>query len=164
MACHGDQGQGLTDEWRGVLDIADQNCWQSKCHSPNHPPGGFVFPKFVPSVVGAGVVARFETAYDLYTFLKTEMPFQAPGSLKDEEYWQLTAFLLRINQLDPGSQTLDEVRAAQIPLRATLLPPQEPPEKTASEQAALIFLIVGAGLLVLVPALYYLRKRRRVKA
>ena len=34
--CHGNRGQGLTDEWRAEWDPEDQNCWQSKCHAPNH--------------------------------------------------------------------------------------------------------------------------------
>jgi hypothetical protein len=29
MACHGDQGQGLTDEWREAWD-GDSYCWESK--------------------------------------------------------------------------------------------------------------------------------------
>ena len=39
--CHGNRGQGLTDEWRATWAPADQNCWQSKCHAANHPPEGF---------------------------------------------------------------------------------------------------------------------------
>lgn len=124
MACHGDRGQGLTDEWRQVLDPPDQNCWQSGCHASNHPPGGFVFPRYVPSVVSPGMVARFETARDLHQFLKEKMPWQAPGSRSEDEYWQLTAFLLRENGIDPGPANLDESRAAAIAMRAWL---QQPP-------------------------------------
>ena len=38
IACHGDHGQGLTGEWRAQFGSKDMNCWQSKCHSFNHPP------------------------------------------------------------------------------------------------------------------------------
>ncbi|MCC6957096.1 MAG: c-type cytochrome [Anaerolineales bacterium] len=117
MACHGDQGQGLTDEWRGALDLPDQNCWQSKCHAANHPPGGFVFPKIVPALASPGMLARFDTALDLYLYIKNQMPFQAPGSLSDEEYWQLTAFLLALNRVEPGQPELDAENAAGIELR-----------------------------------------------
>lgn len=41
MACHGDKGQGLTEEWRAAWGEKEQNCWQSKCHAGNHPPEGF---------------------------------------------------------------------------------------------------------------------------
>src|SRR4030042_4411807 len=44
MACHGDRGQGLTDEWRQEWK-EDFNCWQSECHSATHPPWGFEIPK-----------------------------------------------------------------------------------------------------------------------
>jgi mono/diheme cytochrome c family protein len=138
MACHGDRGQGLTDEWRGALDVEDQNCWQSKCHHSNHPVGGFVFPKYVPPVTGPIIPARFATGLELYEFLKAEMPWQAPGSLSDEEYWQLTAFLLSLNGFDPGVGPLSAERAAAIYLR----PPAKPtaaPEPAVPENA-------GAGL------------------
>jgi len=117
MACHGDRGQGLTDEWRGALDPPDQNCWQSKCHASNHPPEGFKLPEYIPAVTGGVMLARFGTALDLYQYLKTRMPWQAPGILSDQEYWQLTAFLLKLNGIDPGSQPLDENLAAQIRMR-----------------------------------------------
>ena len=120
MACHGDRGQGLTEEWRGALDPADQNCWQSRCHASNYPPGGFVFPKVVPAVVSPGMTAKFETALDLHNYLREKMPWQAPGSLQEAEYWQLTAFLLRENSIDPGPQPLDEQIAQTIRLRDSL--------------------------------------------
>jgi mono/diheme cytochrome c family protein len=100
MVCHGNQGQGLTPEWRTVLDPADQNCWQSKCHAPNHPPEGFELPRTSPPVMGTGALAAYKTAGDLYEYLHTKMPWPFPGLFKDEEYWQLTAFLADANQVD----------------------------------------------------------------
>ena len=166
MACHGDRGQGLTDEWRGALDLPDQNCWQSRCHASNYPPGGFVFPKIVPAVVSPGMVARFETALDLYTFLKTEMPFQAPGSLKEEEYWQLTAFLLRANAIDPGDQALDASRAARIPMRAALSAAQAKQAHPLAERGGIAVALAGIVAAILaailaalsIYALYRIRK------
>lgn len=149
MACHGDRGQGLTEEWRGALDVEDQNCWQSKCHHTNYPPGGFVFPKFVPAVIGPIMPARFGTGLELYEYLHTEMPFQAPGSLSDEEYWQLTAFLLALNGVDPGEAPLNPERAALIYLRPPLpatAAPQAPPKDTTSGQT---LIWAGAGGLIL---------------
>jgi hypothetical protein len=123
--CHGDHGQGLTAEWRGVLDVPDQDCWQSHCHASNHPPDGFVFPKIVPAVVSPGMVARFETGLDLYNFLKTRMPWQAPGSRSEEEYWQLTAYLLRANGIQAPT-VLNAENAAQVQVRASLIPTPVP--------------------------------------
>jgi cytochrome c5 len=100
MVCHGDQGQGLTEEWRSVLDPADQNCWQSKCHAANHPPEGFQIPRKSPPVMGNGALGAFKTAADLFEYMRVEMPWSFPGLFADEEYWQLTAYLARANQVD----------------------------------------------------------------
>ena len=138
MVCHGDRGQGLTDEWRGALDIPDQDCWQSRCHASNHPPDGFVFPKAVPAVVSPGMVARFETGLDLYHFIKTRMPWQAPGSRSDEEYWQLTAYMLRANGIQPPDQ-LNVQNAASVKMRASLMAGQisseSDPQKQVTQEA-----------------------------
>ena len=150
MACHGDRGQGLSDEWRGVLDPADQNCWQSRCHASNYPPGGFVFPKIVPAVVSPGMVARFETALDLHDFLRARMPYQAPGSLDEEEYWQLTAFLLRANGIDPGPPPLDSQRASLILLRASLMPAAAAPQPQPNFWRLALALLALAILLLAV--------------
>lgn len=119
MTCHGDQGQGLTEEFRSLLGPPDDNCWRSKCHAANHPPGGFVFPKYVPAVVGAAIPARFPTALDLYHFIKTQMPYNNPGGLQDEAYWQLTAFLVRANGDAHLPVTLNAENAASVQLRPT---------------------------------------------
>lgn len=126
MVCHGDRGQGLTEEWRNVLDPEDRNCWQSRCHATNHPPDGFIFPKTVPPVVGPVTIARFTTALDLFQFLQTRMPWQAAGSRSEEEYWQLTAFLLRLNGVDPGAEPLTAGRAATLWLNPALQPTYTP--------------------------------------
>ena len=100
MVCHGDRGQGLTEEWRSVLDPADQNCWQSKCHAANHPPEGFQIPRKSPLVMGDGALGAYRTAADLFEYMRVEMPWSFPGLFTDEEYWQLTAYLARANQVD----------------------------------------------------------------
>lgn len=95
MACHGDRGQGLTEEWRERGFGEDANCWQSKCHASNHPPEGFDLPRTIPPVVGAGTLRRFVTADELQVYLHASMPWWNPKSLTSEEAWELTAFLLR---------------------------------------------------------------------
>jgi cytochrome c len=143
MACHGDKGQGLSNEWRGALDPADQNCWQSRCHASNFPPGGFVFPKIVPAVASPGMLARFDTALELYHFLKQSMPFQAPGSLSEEEYWQLTAFLLSLNGIDPGAPILGPEQAAFLKLHPQV-------QAAPTDSATMPIVLSGAGLAVLI--------------
>lgn len=118
MACHGDWGQGLTDEWRSAGFGADMNCWQSKCHASNHPPQGFDFPRIVPPVVGSATLRSFLTADELHQYLLEKMPWWNPGSLSDDEAWELTAFLLRENgQLAEGVEfNIQEASVAPVHL------------------------------------------------
>jgi mono/diheme cytochrome c family protein len=116
-ACHAADGKGLTAAWLATWAPQDQNCWQSKCHAPNHPPDGFDLPRYVPPVVGPLFASRYRTALDVYQFIRQTMPYQAPGSLQDNEYWELTAFLARMNGVDPGQVPLDRGRAAEFLLQ-----------------------------------------------
>jgi hypothetical protein len=95
----------------------------------------------------------------LYTFLKTEMPFQAPGSLKEEEYWQLTAFLLRANAIDPGDQVLDASRAARIPMRAALSAAQAEQKETFVLRPGIVALIASLAAVLLAYTLCRLWQR-----
>lgn len=113
MACHGDKGQGLTPEWVEQWGLERNTCWQSKCHAANHPPDGFVLPRTIPGVVGSVLTNRFSSALALHDYIRTAMPWHAPGSLKEEEYWQLTAYLLELNGIQ-GPDALDTANAASI--------------------------------------------------
>lgn len=140
MVCHGDRGQGLTEEWRGALDPADRNCWQSRCHAANHPPEGFELPRQAPPLIGPGRLAHYQTAAGLYAYIHTRMPWQAPGILADEEYWQLTAFLVDANGIPMGETPLGPENAADVRLAP---PPQ-------GRQAKNVWhLLLAAGTVVL---------------
>ena len=97
LSCHGDKGQGLTDEWREAGFGEDMNCWKSKCHAMNHPTPGFNFPRLVPAIIGAHTLQRFTTVDELEIYIKTTMPWWDPGSLSDQDAWNITAYLLREN-------------------------------------------------------------------
>ena len=112
-ACHGDKGQGLTDDWRAQWAPEDQNCWQSKCHALNHPPDGFYMPQ-VPAVLGKPI-RGFGTALNLYTYTHNYMPWHDRGSMTEKESWSVTAYLLKINGIDPGPE-LNAETAANIDL------------------------------------------------
>ena len=112
-ACHGDKGQGLTDDWRAQWEPEDQNCWQSKCHALNHPPDGFYMPQ-VPAVLGQPI-RGFGTALNLYTYNHKFMPWHDRASMTEEESWSVTAFLLKINGIDPPLE-LNADNAANIDL------------------------------------------------
>jgi mono/diheme cytochrome c family protein len=121
MVCHGDRGQGLTDEWRGVLDPEDQNCWQSRCHAPNHPPEGFQLPRSSPPIIGAGTLGAYQTAADLHAYLRVEMPWPFPGLFDDEEYWRVTAYLADVNKVDMGKKPLGLDNARKLLMRPKLI-------------------------------------------
>ncbi len=131
--CHGDRGQGLTDEWRAQYPPEDQNCWDSGCHGRSPYEGGFKLPKIVPALIGPQALARFDTAQSLHSFISGNMPFQAPASLNGEEYWQLTAYLLRANGVEWGDQTLDAAPVPEVRLRSE--PPADPAEAPDSLNA-----------------------------
>jgi len=122
MACHGDVGQGLTDEWRETAFGEDKNCWTAKCHGTSHPPEGFIFPRIVPPAWGPGTLKRFITAADLQQYLYDEMPWWDPGSLTEVEAWNLTAFVLRENGSLPADLELDIANASLIPVHLPIQP------------------------------------------
>jgi mono/diheme cytochrome c family protein len=151
MACHGDRGQGLTDEWRDAWG-GDSNCWESKCHGPNHPPHGFSFPKVTSPIVGAGTLFRFENALELHDYLVDTMPWWFPGYLQPDEYWQLTAFLLQEHQALPVGVTLDANNAVIFHLR-----PSSPlPQDTHAQ-----VLLVGGTFALAAAALAFQNRHRR---
>lgn len=112
-ACHAYSGEGLTDAWRATWDPKDQNCWQSKCHGPNHPPDGFVLP-IAPAIVGRTAMAPFQTAADLRDYIQATMPWHNPNSLTDDEGWAVTAYVIKLNQMNPP--TLNAETAPQFRL------------------------------------------------
>ena len=146
MACHGDRGQGLTDEWRAQFGPMDMNCWQSKCHSFNHPPQGFLLVKKIPAVMGPGTLAKFDNAQQLHDYIINAMPWWKPGYLPAEEFWQVTAFLMREHGALPADVVLDEGTAVVYLLRpATPLPGDNRP---AALLMAFILVIAAAVLFV----------------
>ena len=54
----------------------------------------------VPAVVGEGALSRFTNAQQLYDFVSKNMPKDAPGTLKEGEYWAILAFDLKANGVD----------------------------------------------------------------
>jgi cytochrome c len=135
--CHGDQGQGLTDEWRAQYPPEDQNCWARGCHGNVPYENGFKLPKTVPAVIGDGTLEKFETLGQLYVFIQAAMPFEAPGNLSEEEYLAITAFLARAHDLGNGARldvnNVHEVRFNRLPpyVADTAIAPQEIEESMA---------------------------------
>jgi hypothetical protein len=98
MPCHGDRGQGLTDEWREVWVEDHQNCWARGCHTGRSELAAFPIPRTIPAVIGSPqALGAFQTAEELFVFLRETQPPQRAGALADSEYWALTSFLLHEN-------------------------------------------------------------------
>ncbi len=93
MPCHGDAGQGLTDEFREAWVEDHQNCWARGCHTGRPEDEGFPIPRYVPPVIASQLIVDFPTAQKLYDYLSSVHPPQNPGILEEDEYWALTAFL-----------------------------------------------------------------------
>ena len=122
-SCHGDVGQGLTDEFRlREYPPEDTNCWNSGCHGPRPYDNGFVLPKTVPALIGPGTLQRFSTAQQMHAFIRASMPFNAPGSLSDEQYLELTAFLLEQNHVTADETALNVTALPDIALHPDALP------------------------------------------
>lgn len=116
MACHGDRAQGLTDEWKDAFGEEDRNCWQSRCHGPDHPTPGFLIPenKPIPALAGPGKLARFKNSQELHDYILASMPWWDPGRLTSEEAWQVTAYILRLHKVMPSDFELTETNASAI--------------------------------------------------
>jgi len=136
MPCHGDRGQGLTDEWRRVWVEDHQNCWARGCHTGKSELAAFYIPRIVPPVMGLG---HFRTAEALFEFLRATQPPQRPGTLTDAEYWALTAFLLfQSGRLSPD----EEVGPPPVPPALTA-----PLDRTLAALSAMaLALLAGARL------------------
>jgi mono/diheme cytochrome c family protein len=114
MPCHGDKGQGLTAEFRGLYPPDHQNCWSSGCHGEHPYNKGFTLPAAIPPLIGPGALAAFQSAADLQGYIASAMPFWDPGSLTEQQSWQVTAFLLRGNGIWGGMRNLDARTASTI--------------------------------------------------
>jgi alcohol dehydrogenase (cytochrome c) len=69
-----------------------------------------------PALAGRGFMVNFgaKTTKDLFDIIKAEMPFGAPGSLSDETYTNLVAFLLHANGAATGSAALTPTTGVRI--------------------------------------------------
>src|SRR5437763_1115023 len=70
------------------------------CHRANLAGGGDA-----PALGGAGFMSTFgnRSAKDLYNFIAASMPAGAPGSLSEQQYTSVTAYLLWANGAKPGT-------------------------------------------------------------
>ncbi len=72
LPCHGDRGQGLTDEFRLLYPPEEQNCWESGCHGLRFYENGWTIPRYVPALIGPGALQKFPNAFVLQAYIKAE--------------------------------------------------------------------------------------------
>ncbi len=149
MVCHGDQGQGLA-KFRSSFPPGDQNCSAHGCHNDPRAGAGFTFPD-APPIMGAGTLARFQTAQDLYNFVSTRMPYQVPGTLTQADDWAVVAYLLQkhgVTAANLGAQNAQNIRVQAAPADSLLPVP------------GIGLLLVCTGGLIL----FVRRRQRRTRA
>jgi hypothetical protein len=117
--CHGDYGQGLTDEWRMQYPEDHQYCWESGCHGEVPYNNGFTLPKHVPPLIGKGTLLRYQTMGELFEVVHQKMPFEYPGALNEEEALAVVAFLAQQHGKWDGTRltlnNVDEIRLQPTP-------------------------------------------------
>jgi mono/diheme cytochrome c family protein len=163
MPCHGDRGQGLTDEFRATYPPEEEYCWESGCHGPNPYESGFSIPKKIPALIGESTLAKFTDAAQLHAYIRATMPFWKPGSLAEEDAWSVTAYILRQNRLWSDAADLNESNAASvaIPRLAFLTPVATPPPTEVQGDNSRMIGIVLIALPVLVLLLMFILKKYR---
>jgi len=169
--CHGDRGQGLTEDFRRQYPTEDQNCWLSGCHGRRYYPNGWTIPAIVPALIGPGALSKFGNGAVLKAYINVEMPFQKPNSLDADTYWRLTAFLLRQNGYWSGVGILDELSAGRVRIpfaqpeasqsAPTLQPTPTPIQQLPEPSGSLSVRIISAGILVLIGLGLFLFIRRQ---
>jgi mono/diheme cytochrome c family protein len=152
MTCHGDRGQGLTDEFRGIWDPDHQNCWGRGCHSGRPGEEGFPIPTVVPALVSEAQLARFASLQELADYLEGTHPPQSPGILKSEEYHAIALFVFTMNERPPL-----EITPSAAPAFTPMKVPATTPDAPASSGIVLVgaLLAFGAlGMLILIKRLH----------
>ncbi|HEX2998240.1 MAG TPA: hypothetical protein VHP14_25670 [Anaerolineales bacterium] len=139
MTCHGDQGQGLTDEFRSIWPSDHQNCWGRGCHAGKEGDMGFPIPTVVPALVDEHRLSQFSSQQALTDYLEITHPPQSPGILKPEEYQAIAHFVFTMNGRLPVSTSSAGTPA---PAPTPTMTPQEESTPAAFPISIMILLVV----------------------
>lgn len=145
MTCHGDRGQGLTEEFRNLWVSDHQNCWAKGCHAGREGDEGFPIPHDVPAIISTAANQFSDVpAEELFAYLRRTHPPQRPGDLSEDEYWAITNYVLTENE--------------------RLLPGQRVGPRVDLFRATMVGLFVAAGLILLtiIAIIIWFYKRQKV--
>lgn len=102
-ACHGDTGGGMSE---AKTSFPDDKRTCTRCHKPSNPPqmdhlamnwrNAFDI-GVAPPLIGPAALDGFASGAVLFGYVRATMPRPWPGSLSDEEYLAITAFLAAAN-------------------------------------------------------------------
>jgi hypothetical protein len=146
MPCHGDVGQGLTDEFRGIWEEDHQNCWARGCHAGRKEDTGFPIPTVVPAIVIADQLAQFPSLQALANFLQATHPPQHPGILQADEYHAIAAYVFKMNNR-PLEDSTPTVLPTPLPTSTVSLTPSNQNPSTPTSTS---LLVVGGALFLII--------------
>ena len=154
MPCHGDHGQGLTDEFRGIWESDHQNCWGRGCHAGHEGDMGFPIPTVVPAIVDLShQLSQFPSLQELADYLKATHPPQRPGILEAREYHAIALYVFTMNQR-PLVEATQTATLAPSPTASPVPPPEQTPNRSQN-------FIPAIGLLTLVVILIFWAIKRK---
>jgi hypothetical protein len=156
MPCHGDKGQGLTDEWRAVWEPDHQDCWGKGCHVGERIEDSFTIPTVVPPIVSQVKLAQFTSVHALHEYLKATHPPQNPGGLEDEQYQAIALYIFSENDRPLVEATL----VPTITRSPTSMPPPETVPAEESSQTSNMIIYIGLEIILAVVLIWGIRKRR----
>ena len=97
-----------TEQVERGKNLFQMNC--AKCHGQQGE-GGEEAPRLIAS---PHPIKGYRTAQALFDFVRTDMPFDAPGSLMPQVYWDILAYILDANKILPPDTNLGPDNAANI--------------------------------------------------
>ena len=123
MPCHGDHGQGLTEDWQQVWEEDHRDCWGRGCHGGAPNDEGFPLPTVIPAIIlDDDALRRYTTRQDLFSYLQSTHPPQEPGRLDDQDYQALVAYLWVENNKPLVQATLELAPTQFVPPSPELSP------------------------------------------
>jgi len=161
MPCHGDVGQGLTDEFRLKWEPDHQNCWEPGCHSGRYAYDSFPVPTIVPPLARVELPAGY-TPNSLFEYLKTTHPPQDPGLLTDEEYQALVPFLYELNDtLLPAETSTATPAPPATPLASITPSPSLHPSEGRNSNPFPASLQILTGVFLLLASIIFIYIKRK---